>query len=302
MTRAWAHLSLILAAAFWGFGNISQKTVLEHLGPLSATCLRCAIAAVVLLPLAWVERSLERETGWWKSAVTVAAAFATAIALQQTAYVSTTVTNASFLVNTATVLTPLFAWLLLAEVTGRLGLAAAAITLVGVFFMANGPAGFDALRWGDLICLASAIFYALWMVALGYHAKRFGHPFRTALVQFAFATVVVLSPALLLENASVSAIASAAPDLAILGLLSTAAAFCLQTVAQRYTTASTAAVLVSGESVFGAIGAYVVLSERPTPTTMVGAALIFAAIVIIGLFSGVPLATKRQDARNERME
>lgn len=296
MTRTAAHVALILAAMFWGFGNIAQKTVLEHIGPLSATCLRCAIAALVLAPFVLVEGRRRREPGWWTSTVVVASIFATAILLQQTAYLSTSVTNASFLVNTATVLTPVIAWYFLREVTGRLGLVAAVMTLAGVFLMSNGAAGASGLNRGDAICLVSALFYAFWMVALGRHARQFGLPFATALWQFLFAAAMTLPPALMFESVSGQTITEAWPDLAILGLFPTAAAFGLQTVAQRYTSASKAAVLVSGESIFGAIGAYAVLGERPQAAALAGAALIFLAILMVAMSSGSTVASG-QDTR-----
>jgi drug/metabolite transporter (DMT)-like permease len=36
MSKVQANCLLLLAAAFWGFGNVAQKTVLDHLDPLSA--------------------------------------------------------------------------------------------------------------------------------------------------------------------------------------------------------------------------------------------------------------------------
>jgi drug/metabolite transporter (DMT)-like permease len=287
MSPTSAHFALLLAAAFWGFGNIAQKTVLDYLGPLGATCLRCAIAALVLLPFAMMERQKTDDEDWWRSIFLVSVTFAAAISLQQMAYQSTSVTNASFLVNTATVLTPLAAWLFLSQKTGRTGLAAAAITLLGACLMSDAASGFTALTPGDVLCLLSAIFYALWMVALGHHAQRHGRPFLSAFVQFAFAAVASLPPAIVIEGIDFEAVAAATPELAVLGLLSTAAAFSLQTVAQRYTTASRAAVLVSGESIFGAVGAYAVLGERPQWHVLTGALLIFTAIMIVAFSAHV---------------
>ncbi len=288
MSPTSAHLALLLAAAFWGFGNVAQKTVLDYLGPLGATCLRCAIAAAVLLPFALMERRRYDDEAWWRSIFIVSVTFAAAISLQQMAYQSTSVTNASFLVNTATVLTPLAAWLFLQQRTGRTGLFAAAMTLLGACLMSDAAGGFTALTAGDVLCLLSAVFYALWMVALGQHAQNHGQPFSSAFVQFAFAAVATLPPAIVIEGIDIEAVAAAAPELAVLGLLSTAAAFSLQTVAQRYTTASRAAVLVSGESIFGALGAYAFLDERPPWHVLSGALMIFTAIMIVALSAHVP--------------
>lgn len=44
--------SSLIAAALWGFGNVAQKTVLEHLDPFSAVGLRRLIGGFLMLPLA----------------------------------------------------------------------------------------------------------------------------------------------------------------------------------------------------------------------------------------------------------
>ncbi|MBO9122862.1 MULTISPECIES: DMT family transporter [unclassified Rhizobium] len=296
MSKRSAYVSLILAAAFWGFGNIAQKTVLTHMGPLSATMLRCLIGALVMLPLAALERNDVRGhgAGWTKSILRVALTFTVAIAIQQTAYVNATVVNASFLVNTATVLTPVVAWASFGETTRRLGVFAACLTLAGIGLMADGIGGFAALNTGDVACLVSAVFYAFWMVLLGRHARRYGGPFTSAFVQFAIAALLLMPVAPLLEPLTGEMMWRAAPELAMLGILSTAAAFGLQTYAQRHVPASKAAVLVSGESIFGAIGACLVLLERPPVMACVGAALIFLSIVIVTIEPEDPVAALLQ--------
>lgn len=281
--RLYAHLSLVAAAAFWGFGNIFQKGILNHMGPMTATCLRCMIATLAVLPFLWFERRIPRDGAWWLSAAGVALTFAIAISIEQTAYLSSSVTNASFLVNTATILTPIFAWLLLREATAGHSIGAAVVTMVGVLLMSNGLAGFVGFRRGDAACLISAAFYAVWMVALGRHAQRHGSPIACAIVQFAVTCVTTFTASTVAETGTAPDYLKAWPELVGLGLLATAAPYCIQTVAQRYTTASKAALLVSGESVFGAIGAYLWLGERPGSAVLVGATMIAAAIVVIAI-------------------
>jgi drug/metabolite transporter (DMT)-like permease len=286
MSRSQAHLALLLAAAFWGFGNISQKLVLLHVGPLSAVCLRCAIAAAVIFPLVWLERRNERKPGYWLSVLIVSSAFATALTIQQIAYLQATVVNASFLVNTATIFTPLIAWLLLREHPGWHGGVAAGLTLLGIFLMSGGGTSIAEMNGGDMACLVSAVFYAFWMIALGQHAQRYGLPVTSAFLQFLIATLAALPLFLAFESPRLTDVVAAGPNLLILGICTTAIAFGLQTHAQRFTTASKAAVLVSAESIFGAIGAFVVLNERPSVVIMAGAVIIFLAITLVSLASG----------------
>lgn len=294
LTRLTASCVLLLAAFCWGAGNVANKTVLEHLAPLTVVGLRCLVGALVIAPFAWpdLRRMLAKGAGqagqgWVKSALTLSVLFATALVLQQLAYRFTSVTNASFLVNTATVLTPILAWLLLGHRVGLAVVCAAPMTLIGAMFMSGFKSGgrfsLATMNAGDVLCLASAVAYAGWMVALGQHARSHGRPLGTAFMQFATSAVLVLPVAFWTGAPRFAAIAQAAPELFVLGVVSTALAFGLQTWAQQYVAASTAAVLVSAESLFGAVGAHALLGEQTPVLGLTGAALVLTAITCVAL-------------------
>jgi len=290
VSRTSANLLLLLAATFWGLGNVAQKTVLEHIDAFSAVGLRCLIAALLVVPFAFYVRSA-KQTGYWPSLLKVSALFSVSIALQQTAYLDASVTNASFLVNTATVMTPIAAWLLLGErPLVAVGFAALA-TLVGVLLLSGGLETATMGR-GDVTALLSAVCYALWMVQLGSHMQKYGDALTAATAQFALAAAITMPVGIAIGGLAVSQIADAAPELLILGVFSTAAAFGIQTLAQRFTSASHAAVIVSAESVFGAAGAAMFLGERLSTSGMVGAAIVLAAIVYIASMSQDPTVRK----------
>ncbi|GEC35754.1 hypothetical protein N181_30650 [Sinorhizobium fredii USDA 205] len=281
MSKVQANCLLLLAAAFWGFGNVAQKTVLNHLDPLSAVGMRCLIAGLMAAPLTMLEWRRKFGPGYSMSLIKVCMLFSISIAIQQVSYLGTSVTNASFLVNTATVMTPLVAWLLIGARPTAIGGLVAATTLVGVLLLSGGLT--DSFNQGDLAAILSAACYALWMVQLGHHMQTHGAPVTTAAAQFLAAAVITLPLGALQGNLSPAAIKDAGLELAVLGIFSTAAAFGIQTIAQRFTSASHAAVIVSAESVFGAIGAAIFLGERLSPVGAVGAALVFGSITLLSL-------------------
>ncbi len=290
MSRTQANLLLLVAAALWGVGNVAQKTVLDHLDPFSAVGLRCLIGGMVLLPLMRFDRHGPLATGYWPSALRVAAIFALALVVQQAAYLSTSVTNAGFLVNTASVITPILAWVVLRERVGSQVWGAAGVTLVGVFLLCGGTQGFGQ---GDAVALLSALFYAAWMIELGRHMQTFGHPVRTACTQFLLTAAIALPIGSIGGSLSVGAAIAAGPELLLLGIGSTALAFGFQTIAQRYTTASHAAIIVSAEGVFGAMVASLLLDERITAPGLFGAALMLAAIGHLAIYDAQKVTMKR---------
>lgn len=291
-----AYLLLLSAAFFWGAGNVANKTVLIHIGPLSAASLRCLLAAAVLLPPALTERCAPWDRRWARSGLGVSLCFALAITAQQWAYQAATVTNASFLVNTSTVMTPALAWLLLGERQCRSIVLAAGLTLAGAYAM-SGPASLSqGMNRGDVACLVSAMFYAGWMVLLGRHAMTHGRPIATTFLHCAVSALLILPVTIAIEAPAYVAITAALPDLLYLGVFSTAVASLLTVIAQRHVAASVAAVLVSAESIFGVLGAALVLHERAPLAGLFGGALILTAILIVarGGHDAVAAAPVRQ--------
>lgn len=274
---------LVVAALFWGTGNVACKTVLEHIGPLTALSCRNVVGLLLLLGFLRFEPGGMPDMRWLTSALCPAVLLAGAALFQQLAYRWTSVTNVSFLVNTCAVLTPLVAWLFLGQRPGWRICLAGTTVLVGAFLMSGISVTGVGLNTGDLTCLGSALFYAGGMVALGYHLGRYGRPLLTSAVQFAVAVLAITPLAVGIEAPAVSDIWRAWPEIIYLGTFSTALACVLVTTAQRHVSASVAAALTSSESVFGASAAFVMLGERLTATGMIGAVLIFGAVGAVAL-------------------
>ncbi|TPL06870.1 DMT family transporter [Mesorhizobium sp. B2-4-14] len=278
MSKLKANLLLLVAAAMWGFGNVWQKTVLDHLDPLSAVGIRCLIGGLLVLPLLVRESKMPKAWGFYASLARVALLFSVAITLQQIAYGGTSVTNASFLITTATVMTPPMAWLLIGErLTLAVGLAGA-LTLFGALLLAGSISGFG---YGDLTVLLAAACYALWTVELGRHMQAYARPLTAMAAQFLGTAAFTLPLGLIEGNLSSGTALQAWQELILLGLFSTAAPYGIQTIVQRFTTASQAAVIISADSIFGGIGGAVFLGEQITLGAALGATCIFAAILYL---------------------
>ena len=290
MSKLVTYGLLLGAAFFWGSGNVANKTVLESVGPLTAVGLRCLLAAAVLSPLLVFERRGWCSRVWFISALRVSALFAAALITQQYAFGSASVTNASFLINTSSVLTPIIAWLVLGERQRPCVACAAGLTLGGAWMMSGSGGHLISSSSGDIACLVSAVFYASWMVALGKHAIAHGQAFATTWLHCALTAVAVAPVAIGTEALTAAGVIDGLPDLIYLGVFSTAAAFGLTVIAQSRVSASVAAILVSAESIFGAAGGIWFLGERISALGVAGAALILFAIVIVatGSYSNSP--------------
>lgn len=281
MRQSQANALLLLAAFLWGASNVAQKTVLADLGPLTTVGLRCLIGAMAILPFVRREirlrELLPRQD--WTGIVVTGLLFTGAITIQQAAYAATSVTNGSFLISTTTVMTPLASYLLM-----RNGLApgivpSVALGIAGALLMSSGSP--TAATWGDLGCLVSAAFYSLWFVVLGRVVVRTRRPGFLTLAQFVITGGFCLTIGGLVEPVTLQRLHGAAPEIVFLGVFATGFAFGLQAIAQQYTSASTAAILTSAESVFGAACGCLVLGESLSIAAGIGALLIIASIIVV---------------------
>ena len=71
-----------------------------------------------------------------------------------------------------------------------------------------------------------------------------------------------------------------------LALFSTMLGFLLQNVGQKYLSANTSSILLSLESVFGALFSVIFLKESLTGKMLIGCALMFAAVLLSELRPG----------------
>ena len=283
MNRGKANCALLLTAMLWGGGNVAQQTVLQHIGPISAVGLRCLIAALVLLPFVWRIGGLNFQLRKYSNglAVLTICSFASALTFLQIGFGLTTVTNASFLVNTASVMTPLCCWFYFRRKPATAVWVAALATLAGTGLMSGGsPSAFGS---GDTFCLLSAFSYSIWMICLSELVKKHGNALLISFLQFLMTGIICTILGLVVEPISSSGLIAAAPQLVWLGVFSTGLGYLLQAWAQSGTTASETSIILSSEAIFGGLGGFLIIGETLSSTAIAGAAFILIGVIIMEL-------------------
>ena len=292
MSRLHADIALLLAAAIWGVAFIFQKSAMADIGPLAFIASRGAVAALALAPLAMREGrrpgAIAVGTGFWKIAITGGIAFFVAAWLQQAGIRTATVTNTGFLTALYVVITPFIAWTWNRIRPSVAVWPAVILSAVGTWLLGGGAVG--ALSDGDKLVALSALFWALHVVVTG-RASPFRRPIAYTAVQFAVVSALATTFTLGLETTTLDGLIAAAPEIAYVGLLSSALTFTLLTVALQHTPPAEAAVIISLETLFAAIAAYWLLGERLGLMGWLGAAMIMAAVLTLQL--GTALASRR---------
>jgi drug/metabolite transporter (DMT)-like permease len=282
VTRIQANLVLLLAGAIWGAGFVSQSTAMETIGPLWFTCLRFLIASIALLPFALREsrraqRALTRREHLGFSLIGLALLLAALS--QQIGIMTTTVANSGFLTGLYVVIVPILSVALLRRRPHWIIWPCALMAFAGIFLLSGGA--FSGLNSGDYLTILGAVFCALQVILIGTFAQSSGRPFTLSLVQFAICAALSGSVALIFEPLSLEAVTATVSELLYSGIFSSAVAFTLQVVGQRYTTAPQAAIFLSSEALFAAFFGVLLLGEVIAPLGYLGGAIIFAAMLMV---------------------
>ncbi len=271
-----ADTLLLIVAIIWGGGFIAGKVALESATPQWILFIRFGLAALVIGLL--FSRQIKNSAascmrwGFTLGFIQFVALFIQLFALQYT-----TTAKQSFLAATYVLFTPFIARLLLRKKITRFDYIASVLALAGVALLSLR--GSQEIQIGDFITLGFSIAFSVEIVLIGKVSQDheiIPLTFYQVLGTAIFAGVAVLFTGL--PDGGVST--RSALGMLYLGVLNTAVAFGLQNFAQRYTSESHAALLLSLESVFGLLFSVLFYHEIITMQMGLGCALIFAALLV----------------------
>lgn len=293
MSRPLAALMLLICTMLWGFAFIAQKSAMDSMGPLTFAGVRYLIGGLLVLPLAFWEKRRRPEplTGThWALVAGVSLVFFIGSWLQQSGLATTTATNGGFLTGLYVFFVPVLGFFIFRTRPHPIIFACVPLALVGIYYLNGG--GLDSFNQGDLLIVTSAVFWGLHVVLLGHVARATGLPIFVSAISFLAAGAVALSLAFVIEAPTLAGISAGWVEIAYAAILSTAVAFTFQAIGQQYVPPANAAIILSAESLFAAIGGALLLGERLPPIGYAGAALIFAAIIAVEALP--PLWARRQ--------
>jgi drug/metabolite transporter (DMT)-like permease len=121
-------------------------------------------------------------------------------------------------------------------------------------------------------------------------------PLKLAMTQFLVCSFLSLFTALIFENITFHSIKDAAIPILYGGVLSVGVAYTLQVVAQRNAHPAHAAILLSLEAVFAALGGWIMLGEQLTTRGLVGCGLMLIGMMISQLWGLIKLPTMGKSA------
>jgi len=139
--------------------------------------------------------------------------------------------------------------------------------------------------------VASALFWGGHVFMLGLLTRQTGLPIALSAITVLSVGVVCLAAAFAFEVPDLQGILDGWVQILYVGLMSTAIAFTLQAIGQQHVPSANAAIILSAESLFAALGGALLLGERLPLVGYAGAALIFCAIILV---EAVPALRQRR--------
>lgn len=199
-----------------------------------------------------------------------------AASLQQVGLLYTTAAKAGFITGLYIILVPVIG-LALRHKTGANTWVGALIAMAGLYYLSVTEE--FTIGYGDLLQVIGALFWAVHLLVLDHYSNRVA-PIRLAGVQFVVCGLLSLATAFVIETPTASGAVAGWQALLYAGLVSVGIGYTLQVVGQRGAHPAHAAIILSLETVFAAIGGVLLLGEHLDERAVVGCALMLAGMLI----------------------
>ena len=290
--------SLILgtAALIWGLAFVAQSDAADKVPPFLFNSLRSLIAAIFLF-CALLVRKLTTKQSILPSepinrrrvvtgGVLCGILLTVSVNLQQAAITiypagAAAEARGGFLTALYVVFVPIIALFMGKKL--ELPILGAIVIATGGFYMLCLWGGIESIYLADLLVLLCAVSFSFHILSVD-HYSGFMNGMLLSMVQFLICGILSGVISLAVENAVVwENVLSAAFPILYTGVMSSGVAYTMQIYGQKYAEPAVASLSMSLESVFAALGGWLILGNALSLPEFIGCALVFLAIVLAQL-------------------
>ena len=286
---------LALAALIWGLAFVAQAQATDLVPPFAFNSIRCFIGAAALFavlgiksaknkkPLFPTEKAKIKEM--LIGGILCGILLTVSINFQQfglSVYPdgSASEARAGFITALYVVLVPVVS-IFFGKRSGIAVWFAVAVATCGIYLLSLSD-GLHNIYLGDILMLFCALTFTFHILVI----DRYGEPVGGMLLsawQFLVGGILSGILALCFETVVWQNVLTAAPQLLYMGIMSCGIAYTLQIYGQCYADPPVASLTMSLESVFAALGGWIISGNTLTPREFGGCALVFTAIVLAQL-------------------
>ncbi len=278
---------LFITATIWGAGFIAQKLGMSHVSPFVFTFFRTLLGGLFLLVLlgvlkgfyAKIGKTVRKSSPKYLIVGSVCCGFFLMVSesFQQFGLVTSDVNKASFITSLYMVFVPILGIFIGKRLSPQIILAVL-VSLLGLYLLCMK--GDFSLTHGDFLLLMCAVGFSLHILTISYFIQ-YVDGVMLSCGQFFCASVFGFIMMICNESIpTMEALLACLPAILFAGIVSNGIAYTLQIVGQRGVNPSIASMILSLESVMGAVFGVLLLNEQLSSREIAGAVLMFLAVIL----------------------
>ena len=284
MSQMKANFLMLIATFIWGTAFVSQTTGMGAIGPFTFSASRFFLASLTVLPLMIIyERKnffkfIDNKNYIYLSLLAGIALFG-GMGLQQYALLKSQVANAAFLSTLYVPFVALISRFIFRSNLNWIVWIAVILCLYGSYLLSSNQT-FE-IQQSDSLLFIAAFCFAVHIIVIDIFMKQYYSPFTFGLIQYCIVFILSMILAFSLESPKISNIQIEWFEIIYTGVFSAGVGYTLQIIAQSKANPAPAAIILSMESVFGAIAAWILLDQFMNLNKILGCIAIFTGVIIM---------------------
>ena len=276
-----ADLFLIFITAVWGSSFTLMKNILEDIPPFAFLALRFSTAAIILLIIFHKKLKELSKASILKGFIIGLMLFGS-LALQVIGLNYTTAPNSAFITSLSVVMVPIVSSILLKKKPARSSMIGVAFALIGLFFVSGGL-NFK-VNIGEILTLFCAVCVTMQIIFIDKFTNN-EDPVLLGILQVVFSAILSIGSWMYIDFKPFTINQNIVITILVTGVLGTALAYTGQTIVQKFTSPTRAALIFTLEPVFGVIFFILIpnsqsISEKIALHTLLGCVLILSGTLI----------------------
>jgi drug/metabolite transporter (DMT)-like permease len=299
--RVISDSALLFVAIVWGFAFVAQRIAAPQIGVFLFNAARFLLGALALtiLAVAVKPRQLKFRTfsrSVQSGIILAGVLLAAGSAFQQAGLKYTTAANAGFITGLYVVFIPVMLAVVFKQSMETRIWWAALLAALGLFLLSTN--GQMSINPGDLLVLLGSIFWAMHVILIGNLVQKV-NVLPLAIGQYVVCGLLNLALGLWLEAGSMPTLLSAWWTVVYTGLISVGLGYTLQIVGQRHAPPADAAIILSLEAVFAALGGWIFLRESLSWIQISGCGLMLGGMLVAQLDLILNRGFQVKDGKNQ---
>lgn len=267
---------LLITSIIWGMAFVAQSVGSHLVGPFTFMAIRSWLGFFVLAPLLLhTLRKIGINRDLVIGSICCGMGLFIGSILQQFGIAYTTTAKAGFITALYMIFVPICSWFLHKPIHKQIWISVL-MSVLGLYLLCF-HGSIAAFNQGDLLMLFAALGFTFQILAVNHFVTKC-HPILLSGGQFLFCAIVS-TLMMTTETITLPAFKQALIPMLYTGIFSTGVAYTLQIIGQKGLNPTVSSLVMCLESVFSALGGWLLLGQSLNIQELTGCSLMFLAIV-----------------------